>query len=291
MSSGLRIVYMSMGGAFGRVPLRTLLEAGFDMVGLMMPHPLADLAPARAAPVADLALQLHPEQQLLSLHDLAAQFEIPIFPTGSLRRPEGLESFAILDPDLLIVACFPHILPETWLQVPALGCLNLHPSLLPAYRGPHPLFWQFQAGETRTGASVHFMDAGIDTGDLLDQAAVTLPPGISGPETDALMAQSAVDLLIEHLHSPYNLARQPQPASESRYQGRPTPDDRIIPVSWPVERAFNFIRGAGEWAPFWIENPTGPHHGRAVHTAHEHRPGSAPDSNWIAFSDGALHVE
>jgi methionyl-tRNA formyltransferase len=291
MGSQLRIVYMSMGGGFGRVPFQALLEVEHDLVGLLMPHPLADLAPIPPqAPPANLSLPLHPGQAVPGLHDLAARYDVPVYQTGSPDRPEGLAALKALDPDLLVVACFPHILPKSWLEVPALGCLNLHPSLLPAYRGPHPLFWQFRAGEPHTGASVHFMDTGVDSGELLDQAPCPLPDGILGPEADVLVAKTATELLLRHLRPPLDLGRRAQPLIGSSYQSHPTPDDRIIPVTWPVRRAYNFIRGANEWAPFWIEDIGSKHHGREIQGALEHRPGAASEPDWIQFSDGALRV-
>ena len=82
-------------------------------------------------------------------------------------------------PDIGVVSCFPHRLHENLLKLPAFGCYNLHPSLLPQYRGPTPLFWQLRQGETETGVTLHKMCAGIDTGDIVAQQRLLIDDGIS----------------------------------------------------------------------------------------------------------------
>ncbi|WP_207229373.1 methionyl-tRNA formyltransferase [Ktedonosporobacter rubrisoli] len=87
------------------------------------------------------------------------------------RLPEILQG---LSPDLILVAGFPRKFPPALLDVPRLGCVNWHPSLLPRYRGPEPIFWQFMNGETQTGITFHRMDADIDTGPILVQRDMEL---------------------------------------------------------------------------------------------------------------------
>jgi methionyl-tRNA formyltransferase len=186
----------------------------------------------------------------------AGEYGIPVLEVGSMRNEETLYAIQELEPDLVVVACFPQILPKRMLEIPKFGCLNVHPSLLPAYRGPEPLFWQFRAGEKDMGVTVHWMDAGADTGDILGQVHLSFPEGARTVEADGLVAQAGAELILRALQED-EWPRRPQESEGASYQGIPGTEDRVIPVSWDVKRAFNFIRGADVWAPFWIEREDG----------------------------------
>src|SRR5204862_1767507 len=80
---------------------------------------------------------------------------------------------------IICVACFSQRIPRIILDLPRLGCLNVHPSLLPANRGPVPLFWTFREGHQQTGVTIHLMNEGMDTGDILAQEPIEVPSGIS----------------------------------------------------------------------------------------------------------------
>jgi methionyl-tRNA formyltransferase len=135
------------------------------------------------------------------------------------------------------------------LQLPRFGCLNLHPSLLPAYRGPVPLFWMARRGERQAGVTLHFMDEGADTGDIVAQTAFDWPDGISGPDLERRCAVEGGRLLLSAvrlLAQSGELARQPQPQTGSSYFSWPADDDFLILTDWEARRAFNFIRAA-DW--------------------------------------------
>ena len=177
----LRILYFGMDGAFSRVPLVTLLETGFAVCGVVVPRP-AGMTPA-AAPIRRLAspprqhsgekprrtlpmTQPPPEGTASSI---AWHHGIPVFEAADLAHAETITLLARLRPDVICVACFPRLLPVSILALPRLGALNLHPSLLPSYRGPAPLFWVFHDGLERAGVTLHVMDAGADTGPIVAQ--------------------------------------------------------------------------------------------------------------------------
>jgi methionyl-tRNA formyltransferase len=135
------------------------------------------------------------------------------------------------------------------LAVPKHGFLNIHPSLLPAYRGPEPLFWIFRNGDQEnTGVTLHWMDSGLDTGDILSQRPFMLPDGISGSEADQLLAAVGGEMLIEGLEqiATGQATRRPQPSGGS-YQPQPTAEAFTVDNSWSARRAFNFMRGTAEW--------------------------------------------
>jgi len=120
---------------------------------------------------------------------LAWEQGIPVLEVSRLGNPETLEMLASFHPDVICVACFPWRLPKVLLEMPSLGCINVHPSLLPAYRGPAPGYWMLRNGERIAGVTIHLMDERLDTGDILLQAAFEIPAGMSAA---ALEQRSAV---------------------------------------------------------------------------------------------------
>jgi methionyl-tRNA formyltransferase len=260
-----RIVFMGMNCAFSLIPFRALLDAGQNVVGLIIPSPGRAAVNARWLAANPQSLPMLPG----TLFDLALARGLPALEVGSLRAAESLAALDALHPDLICAACFPRLLPPAWLNRPRLGCLNLHPSLLPAYRGPEPLFWQFRNGEARTGVTLHFMDEGADTGDIVAQAGVPFADGISGAEAERLAAQAGAQILLDALARP-TLPRRPQPAVGASRAPRPARADLVITTDWSARRVFNFIRGAGDWGPFEIKIE-----GRrlSVSSAHSYTPG------------------
>lgn len=238
------------------VSLHALLGAGVQVRGIVVAGqqpatPIARLAPDRPASPIPIAM---PYLARDIVH-VAWERDIPAFAVG--RPPDGatLAALAGLRADAACVACFPRRIPAPLLELPALGFLNLHPSLLPAYRGPAPLFWAFRDGERAIGVTVHFMDEQFDTGDIALQAPLELPDGISGAEADRACASLGGRLLVEALRGLQRgtLARRRQPDGGSYYSW-PTADDFTLDLAWTARRAFNFMRGTAEWGrPYPVE--------------------------------------
>ena len=152
-----------------------------------------------------------------------------------------LEDFQL---DAIVMACFPWKLP-TWLcALPAFGCLNVHPSLLPDGRGAEPLFWAFRWSLEETGVTVHLVDGGWDTGPILAQQMVRIPPDATVPSLEHALAVIGGDLVREVLVSTLegSLAMRPQVDSSARTAPNPTDHDLRIDTSWTAERAARFMR-------------------------------------------------
>jgi folate-dependent phosphoribosylglycinamide formyltransferase PurN len=115
------------------------------------------------------------------------------------NRPGFVSAVRARQVDLIVVAGFPWILKASLLGAPHLGCINVHLSLLPAYRGPHPLYWALANRERVTGATVHYMDRGIDTGNVILQREVPIAPGDTEASLHPRLARGAADLLREAL--------------------------------------------------------------------------------------------
>lgn len=204
---------------------------------------------------------LLPSASMQSVVEVAWQASLRVWGVETWDAPT-LAQLAALRPDAIIVACWPRRLPETLLTLPRWGCFNVHPSLLPDYRGPAPLFWQRRDGLTRGGVTIHQMSAQLDEGPLLLHAPVRLPDGATGEELDRLLARRGAQLLDEGLRglSRGTLRPTPQPPGGS-YQGWPTEQDFTVPLTWPARHAWNFMRATDQWQhPFLLPLPDGPLH-------------------------------
>src|SRR5262245_19643673 len=176
----LRVLYFGTPCELARAPLLAVLDAGADVCGVLVPAergaaPIARLAPAPSrSPLPIAGRYMTP-----GIVEIAWGRGIAVFAAGRLSDPAMGAALAALRPDVICAACFPHRIPRTLLRLPPLGWLHVHPSLLPAHRGPAPLFWAFRNGEATIGVTVHFMDEEFDTGDIATQAPLALPDGTS----------------------------------------------------------------------------------------------------------------
>jgi len=155
-----------------------------------------------------------------------------------------------LEFELVVVSCFPHRLPQLLLNRATIAALNIHPSRLPEYRGPAPVFWQLRDGMREIGVTLHHMTSQIDAGNIVAQTDVTLPVGISGPDADKLLASAGANMLLTTIQSG-DFSGRSQGDLKS-YQSWPHTQDWSVPTSWPVLHAFNFMRGVAEWGQSFI---------------------------------------
>lgn len=169
---------------------------------------------------------------------------------------------ADLSPDLIVVFSMSQLLKGSLLSLPKLGVINMHPSRLPAYRGPNPEFWQYYDMELNPGVTVHYLDAGEDTGDIVAQQQVAIALGEKSPAVlDTLIGKVGVPLLLDTLN-----AIERGEATRTRQAASPTPrarnlradeHDTIIDwVHWPIERVWHVLRGTELWLNA-IAQPTG----------------------------------
>ena len=242
-----------MSGQFSIAPLDRLLKARAKVGAVVVPgdRPCPEslprcLEPTSAGP-SDLPV-IGPDLDH-NIIQLAWRRGIPVWEVGSLSDASTLELITALQPELIVVACFPHIFPVALLQLPRYGCLNLHPSLLPAYRGPAPLFWLARQNERHTGVTLHQIDEGLDTGDIVAQVSFDRPEGISEAGLEQRCAELGADLLLSAVEQlKYgSLDRFSQAEVGASYFPWPSASDLVIPTRWPAQRAFNFLRGAENW--------------------------------------------
>lgn len=295
----LRILFLGLHGPFSRAPLAALLDAGRPVVAVAIPDGSAGSPPIRRlhppATAGELPL-LTPFTAQDTVH-LAWARRLPVFAVHDLDAPETRQQLGALQPDVGCVACFPRRLPPSLLSLPPHGFLNLHPSLLPAYRGPYPLFWTFRDGIQETGVTLHYMDERLDRGDIALQAPLLLPDGISGAEADLRAGEIGGTLLLQGTGrlAAGTLPRVPQPAG-GQYHPRPAADDFRLSPTWPARRAFNFMRGTAEWARPYPLEIKGRTFRLAQALAYDPRQRLAAPYReegsevWLQFSPGVLHA-
>lgn len=294
-----RVLFLGMGGAASLPPLLALLDAGVPIVGVLLPgergSPLVPLSAPAAPPPGDLPLLTPFVERTIVTEAWARQ--IPVWAAGALDAPATLAGLRALQPDAIAVACFSLRIPPPLLALPPLGCLNIHPSRLPEGRGPAPLFWALRAGLRETAVTVHLMDEGLDSGPIVAQAPLPIPPGIAGEALEQRAMALGGALLVAALRglAAGTLTPQPQPPG-GHSQPTPTPTDCTITPAWSAAHAANFIVGAAPWAPgFWIEiggraYPIAAllgHDATATLDAPRHRDGA---ELWVQMTPGLLHL-
>ncbi|MEL7623615.1 MAG: methionyl-tRNA formyltransferase [Clostridiales bacterium] len=147
---------------------------------------------------------------------------LAVFQPDSLKTPDALERILEARPDVMVVAAYGRILPPAWLEAAPLGCINIHASLLPAYRGAAPIQWALLNGEKETGITIMQMDQGLDTGPILLQRRLPIPGDMNFGQLYAALAQLGSQLLLEALPlwASGRLQAQPQPAEGGTYAVR-----------------------------------------------------------------------
>ncbi|MBE2239055.1 MAG: hypothetical protein IAE81_14790 [Caldilineaceae bacterium] len=240
-----------------RIKIAAVWLAGQNLPGLAENTTIKPLLPPNVA-IAENdpnSLQMLSTFSQESVLTLTWQHAIPLYGVKRIKAVETARILRSLAPSLGVVACFPRLVPESLLAVPRHGFLNVHPSLLPAYRGPAPLFWQFRAGEQRTGVTVHWVDAQFDTGAIAAQRLAPLADGISEHDATRLMARAGGRVLVDVLQHvmggemPYR-----KQAPGGSYQSWPHAGDFVVSAEWPARRIFNFMRATVVWGhPYLLD--------------------------------------
>ena len=186
---------------------------------------------------------------------LAQELGIPVMQPEKLRAPEAMEQLRAWQPDLIVVAAFGQILKQDVLDLPRFGCLNVHASLLPRWRGAAPINAAILHGDEETGVTIMQMDAGLDTGAMLAKKSMRLPPdGTAGSVTDALSHLGA-DLLIETLPRWFAGEIQPTPQDDSlsTYAPMMKKEDGRLDFTRDVNELERQVRALNPWPGAFME--------------------------------------
>lgn len=263
-------IYLGMAGMFSRPPLAALLGAGVSVRAVALPararastaapgEPFAMLPPRPLPATSRRTLPLlGPPHEDKTILQMAAERNIPVLELRRLHDPRTVAALAAYRPDVICVACFSRRIPPAIVRLPRLGCLNVHPSLLPANRGPDPLFWTFRNGDAETGVTIHIMDDGLDSGPIVAQRTLPVVEGIAEADLEWRCATEGGALLVEALRglAEGSLAPHPQDERLATAYSWPSEDDYVIAPDRPARWAYNFARGiAGRGRPIQIAAP------------------------------------
>jgi len=251
-----RVLFFGMEGNFSHPQLRTVLDNGIEVCAVVVP---ATQTAGRELPAIRKREQHRGARSMLpllhsSLHasilQLASVRDIPVWEVHRLSDPQTVSILAAYQADILCVACFSQRIPRVILDLPRLGCLNVHPSLLPTNRGPVPLFWTFREGHQQTGVTIHLMDEGMDSGDILAQEPIEVPSGISYAELELQCAKLGGELLARTVWEIDKGIAAPVPQDEARsnYHPFPSEEDFVVDVwKWSARHVYDFVCGVASW--------------------------------------------
>ncbi|GFO69446.1 methionyl-tRNA formyltransferase [Geomonas limicola] len=232
--TGMRIVFMGT-PQFACPTLKTLIDRGENVVAVVTQP---DRPKGRG-------------QQTLPppVKELAVTHGIPVLQPVKVRHPEAIEEIRALEPDLIVVVAFGQILPKALLDIPGKGCINVHASLLPRYRGAAPLNWCIINGETETGVTTMLMDVGLDTGDMLLKAVTPIDPDEDTSSLHDRLSMLGAELLAQTIDLAAKDMLQPEKQDDALtcYAPMMKKEDGLIDWTRDAAAIKNQVRGMTPW--------------------------------------------
>jgi len=216
---------------------------------------------------------------------------IPVRHPGSLKDPAEQAAFADLGADVAVVVAYGLILPQAILDAPKHGCLNIHASLLPRWRGAAPIHRAIMAGDIDTGISIMQMDAGLDTGPVLLTETTPIGPQETTADLHDRLAAMGVRLIMRALDEIATLKPVPQPQSGATYAAKIDKAEARVNWARPASEVGRLIRGLSPFPGAWVEIA-----GerikllRARETDGQGRPGKVLSGFTVACGDGAVEI-
>ena len=279
----MRVVFMGT-PEFAVPSLKALLDAGYGVVGVFTQpdRPVGRGHKLAACPVKKLAVERG----------------VPVYQFERLRNEEGLACLRSLAPDIVVTAAFGQILSQALLDVPKMGTVNVHASLLPAYRGAAPINWCILNGETRTGVTTMLTDAGVDTGAMLLRRETDIGEVETAAELSARLSQLGAELLIETLKGYIAGEIAPTPQDERLASRQPMLKKEMGLIDWTrsAKEIACQARGLDPWPSAYTDCLGGTLKiYRARPAMGEGEPGtvlrsSAKEGLFVACGEGALEV-
>lgn len=230
----IRIVYMGTPD-FAVEPLEAIIKAGYE-VAAVVTQP--DKQKGRGK-----------EVKMTPVKECALRHGIPVFQPVKIKEPEAVAELEKYQADLFVVAAFGQLLSEEILNMPEYGCINIHASLLPAYRGAAPIQWAVLNGEKESGVTIMQMDKGLDTGDMLLKRSVELSPKETGDSLHDKLMRLGAELIVEALPKleKGELVPEKQKDELSSYAKKLTKAMGQIDWSKDAVSLERWIRGLNSW--------------------------------------------
>jgi len=224
----MNILYIGSSGPLSLVPFEKLLSTDNTITAVGVYKPVV---------FSDKVIAIENESLALA----ASQHDIPLL---DLSRPANivLQQCQVLSIDVILMSCYGKRLPDEIIHIAEKGCFNLHPSLLPRYRGPEPVFWQMKAAST-LGVSWHQVVHDFDAGDVVAEKRVIADDGASYSEINLQLAESGAELMMTMLTdlSAGTLTFNPQNPDVASYCPYPQHQDFVVDTKWTARHAYNFM--------------------------------------------------
>lgn len=230
----IRIVYMGTPD-FAVEPLEAIIKAGYEVTAVVTQP---DKQKGRGK-----------EVKMTPVKECALRHGIPVFQPVKIKEPEAVAELEKYQADLFVVAAFGQLLSEEILNMPEYGCINIHASLLPAYRGAAPIQWAVLNGEKESGVTIMQMDKGLDTGDMLLKRSVELSPTETGDSLHDKLMHLGAELIVEALPKleKGELVPEKQKDELSSYAKKLTKAMGQIDWSKDAVSLERWIRGLNSW--------------------------------------------
>lgn len=230
----MRIVFMGT-PEFAAASLQALLEVGQQVVAVVTQP---DKPKGRGKQVLPSPVK-----------KLAEEYHLPVLQPTSIRTEEFFRTLQGLQPECIVVVAYGKILPSEILQLPPRGCINVHASLLPYYRGSAPIHWSVINGETETGVTTMFMDEGMDTGDMILKKRLPIGPDDTVGMVHDRLAVLGAELLVEtiDLLEKGFAPRTPQDHTLATYAPLLKKEHEVIRWEQPAQYLHNHVRGMNPW--------------------------------------------
>lgn len=232
--STIRTVFMGT-PEFALPTLQGLIEAGVNLCGVFTQP---DRPRGRGKLLAPPPVK-----------ELALKYNLPVFQPEKLRDPLVVEQLRNLEPDLIVVVAYGQILPKSVLEIPRYGCINVHASLLPRYRGAAPINKAVVDGEQVTGVTTMLMDVGLDTGDMLIKRATEIGDEETAGELHdrlSLLGREALEETLRRLCDG-TLRPEPQEDDQSSYASMMKKEDGRVDWTCTAKAIHNLVRGLSPW--------------------------------------------
>ncbi len=230
----MKIIYMGTPD-FAVNALESIIKAGHDVVAVFSQP---DKAKGRSK-----ALVATPVKQK------ALEYDIPVYQPEKARNEESVELIRNINPDAIVVAAYGQILPESILNIPRYGCINIHASLLPKYRGAAPIEWSIINGDKKTGVTTMYMAKGIDTGDIIEKAEIDIEDSDTGASLRSKLAELGATLILSTLTAleKGTATRTKQIESESTHVSMLNKEMGKIDFTKSAEEIERLMRGLNPW--------------------------------------------
>lgn len=236
----MRLVFMGT-PEYAAVTLKSLVSARYDICGVFC-------QPDK--PVGRKRVLTPPPVKVC-----AEENSLTVFQPETLRDETAAEILKELNPDIIVVVAYGKILPKEILDIPRLGCVNAHASLLPKYRGASPIQWAIVKGESVTGVTTMYMDEGMDTGDILETVSVDINPEETAEQLFCRLSSISAELTISTLDKieKGNIVPCPQPSDGASYAPIIKKEMARLDFNKTAEELHNAVRGYYSWPCAFFE--------------------------------------